>query len=121
MGIRLTALTPAQVAEVIAHAEGMAAKVDGRKVTKPDELLNADSPLSGLQELVAVIDQLPPHAKTELMSLVWLGMGTIEDDPMSWAALLNAAQEEQVNDVPEELALMANLHEYLQRGLDKVS
>jgi len=55
------------------------------------------------------------------MTLVWLGMGTIDDDQSSWAELLHVAQEEQINDVPERLALMARLHEYLHRGVDKVS
>ncbi len=121
MGIYLAALTPAQVTEVLAQAECIASKVDQKMFTKPDDLLNVDTPLPELQELVTVIDQLPQPAKTELMSLVWLGMGTIEDDPMSWAALLHAAQEQQINDIPEELALLPRLHEYLHRGLDKVS
>ena len=118
MGIHLAALTTSQVAEVLDLAKNKASKVDQKKI---DDLLNTDPPVPELQQLVTVIDQLPPPAKSELRTLVWLGMGTIDDDQSSWAELLHAAQEEQINDVPERLALMARLHEYLHRGVDKVS
>jgi len=77
-------------------------------------------PDSELQHLVTVIDRLPVPAKSELMMLMWLGMGTIDNDQRSWAELLRAAQEEQINDVPERIALMPHLHEFLHRGLEKV-
>ena len=120
MGIHLTALTPAQVTEVIDLAKSKAAKVARKKIKKPEDLLLNNIKIPELQQLVTVIDRLHPTAKSELMTLVWLGMGTIDDDQISWDELLHAAQDIRMNDVPEQLALMARLHEYLHRGLDKV-
>jgi hypothetical protein len=120
MAIRLTALSRAQIKEVISLAESKAAKVALEKLTKRDDPPIAGDADSALQKLAAVIDRLPQTAQSELMRLVWLGMGTIDADQTSWAELLQAAQEEQINDVPERLALMPFLHEDLHRGLEKV-
>jgi len=120
MAIRLNSLTPAQVREVIELARRKAANSDPVQNASPGmpSVSNAEPP--ELQQLVTVIDQLPSPAKNELMTLAWLGMGTIDPDHSSWAELLQATQEEQINDVPERLALMPRLHEYLHRGLEKV-
>ena len=120
MGIRLNALTPAQAKEVIQLAESKATKETLGKISKPEDASVGAATDSVLQELVTVIDRLPSPAKTELMTLAWLGMGTIDPDQISWSQLINAAQEEQITDVPERLALMPRLHEYLHRGLEKV-
>ena len=120
MPIHLHALTPDQVCAVMALAERKSAKADWERIAKPGYLLMPDGPAPELQDLVNAIDQLPPSAKEELMTLVWLGMGTIDDDPCSWAELLHAAHEAQNNDIPEELALLPSLHECLHRGLERV-
>jgi hypothetical protein len=121
MTIRLTTLSCAQVKEVITLAEAKAAKVTLARITKPGDLLMNGATDLDLQRLVRVIDRLPLPAKNELMTLMWLGMGTIDADQSSWAELLQVAHEEQMNDVPERLALMPHLHEYLHRGLEQVS
>lgn len=121
MAIRLKALSRVQVKEVINLAEAKAAKATLARITKPRELLVTGDIDVEFQRLVAVIDRLPLPAKNELMTLMWLGMGTIDADQSSWAELLQAAHEEQINDIPERLALMPRLHEYLHRGLEKVS
>ena len=121
MAIRLTALSRAQVKEVISLAESKAAKVTLEKINNPADQSNDGAADSALQKLVTVIDRLPLTAKNELMTLMWLGMGTIDADQSSWTELLQSAQEEQINDVPERLALMPRLHEFLHRGLENVS
>lgn len=120
MTIRLTALSRAQVKEVIKLAELKAALVTLEKITRPEDLTTHGAADSAIQQLVHVIDHLPPPARSELITLAWLGMGTIDNDPGSWAGLLHAAQEERINDVPERLALMPHLHEHLHRGLERV-
>ena len=114
MAIQLTTLTSAQIAEVIQLARCKASKVD------LGNLLARDGHIPELQRLVTAIDLLPSKAKSELMTLVWLGMGMIENDPEAWKELLEVAQTDRTNDVPERLALMAELHEYLHSGLAKV-
>jgi len=121
MAIRLTALSRAQVKEVISLAESKAAKVTLEKINNPADQSNDGAADSALQKLVTAIDRLPLTAKNELMTLMWLGMGTIDADQSSWTELLQSAQEEQINDVPERLALMPRLHEFLHRGLEKAS
>jgi len=120
MAIRLIALHRSQVKEVISLAETNAAKVTWERVSKLAHLSIDDGADSTLQKLVNVIDRLPQNAKSELMTLMWLGMGTIDPDQTSWTELLQAAQEEPINDVPERLALMPRLHEFLHRGMEKV-
>jgi hypothetical protein len=120
MTIHLNTLTTDQVCEVLELAERKASKADWERITKPGNLLAPDGPAPELQQLVTAIDRLPPSAKDELMTLVWLGMGTIDDDPRSWTDLLHAAHEGQINDIPEELALLPNLTECLHRGLERV-
>jgi hypothetical protein len=121
MLIRLTALSRVQVQEVIKLAEFKAAKVTLEKIAKPGDLSPTAAADSALQKLVTVIDKLPPTAKRELMTLMWLGMGTIDADQSSWAELLQAAHDEQINDIPERLALIPRLHEFLHRGLEKAN
>ena len=120
MAIRLTALTPAQVTEVIDLALCKEAAEDrGQKISQGDPRSNGAAD-PDLRKLVRVIDLLSPTAKDELMSLMWLGMGTIDDDENSWTRLLHAVQEDPFEDVPGQLALMPRLPEFLHLGLDKV-
>jgi len=121
MAIRLTSLNRTQVKKVIQLAESKAEKVTLENITRPDDPSIDGTADPELQQLVTEIDRLPLPAKNELMTLMWLGMGTIDNDQESWAELLHAAQEERINDVPERLALMPHLHEYLHRGLERIS
>jgi len=120
MAIHLTTLTPAQIREVLELAKSQASLVDRSRIDRLEDLLARDVPTPELQRLVTAIDSLPATAKSELLTLVWLGMGMIDNDPGSWAELLQVAQKDRINDVPERLALMAGLHEYLHCGLERV-
>ena len=119
MAIQLSALTTAQVHEVIELARRKEARNGNRRNTSPvDVYTEAASP--ELRHLVMVINQLPSPAKNELLTLAWLGMGTIDPDQSSWSELMQAAQDDQINDVPERLALMPRLHEFLYRGMENI-
>jgi len=120
MAIHLTTLTLAQIHSFLALADRVASKVDGQGGTTTKDLLMNEDIGEDLQALVAAIDKLSAPAKNELMTLIWLGMGTIGEEQSSWAELLHAVQEVPINDIPEEIAMLPNLAEYLHRGLEKV-
>jgi len=121
MGIRLNTLNHAQVEEIIKLAESKAMMEALEEITRSLPLPMSHAVVLALQQLMTVIDNLSPAARSELLALTWLGMGTIDDDPRSWTQLLHVAQEDRINQFPEQLALMSRLHEYLYQGLEKVS
>jgi cobalamin biosynthesis Co2+ chelatase CbiK len=117
MSIHLASLTHAQVREVIDLALRKETKAgDKHPIGSLDDPANSD-----LHQLVDVIDRLRPSGQNELMTLVWLGMGTIDDDEIAWTNLLHVLENEPFENVPVQLATMPRLHEYLHRGLGKVS
>lgn len=120
MPIKLTALTVAQVEEVIRLYEIGAAK-PGR-YTGGDLMVIPEKHEEDLERahLESVIDLLPNDAKCELMALMRLGQGTVGKEYSLWNELLQDAHEELDKDIPLQLSLKGNLSEYLHRGLEMI-
>jgi len=120
MPIHLDTLTPSQVKEIIDLALRNANEEDRRHIVQRRGI-SADDTAHAPQHLVKAIDRLSPAAQHELMSLMWLGMGTIDADEGAWVDLLHIVEDEPFENVPVQLATTPSLHEYLHRGLGKVS
>jgi len=118
--MNLIALTIAQIEEVAGLAEILAAKSVQTEVEKPRDFSMEHIHDIERQHLVTAIDQLSPTAKDELLAFMWLGQGSIGDDLNRWDELVQSAQKQLGNDIPNQLASEASLHEYLRRGLKMI-
>ena len=115
--MNMTALTIAQIEEVIRLAEIRTAKDAQAGAEKPGDPSKDHNLELARHHLVTAIEKLSTSAQVELMAFLWLGQGIIGDDLNRWSELVGDAQEELDNDIPEQLASKVKLHEYLGIGL----
>jgi hypothetical protein len=118
--MNLIELTISKIEEIIRLADNLAAEDAQDDVEKPGDASMDHMHHLERQHLATAIDQFSPTTKCELMAFMWLGQGSIGDDLGRWDELVEAAQRQLENDIPEQLASQPNLQESLRQGLEMI-
>jgi len=113
----LTAISLDEVEAVIRLAL-IKATHEGKDLGGPLLVSVKHEPRPERDRLVAAIKQLPVPARVELFALMELGQDAFEDGAGGWDGLLAHARQELRNNLADQMAAKAQLHEYLRRGLE---